>query len=65
MKFILQLLAVIITTFLILFATSFLLDLEIIATSFIRKLLIYIFMIIESSTGILIYMQLIKTKKNA
>lgn len=64
MKLILQLITVIILTFIILFATSFLLDLEIISSSFIRKLLIYILLIIEAAIGILIYMQLIKTRKS-
>lgn len=50
----------ILITFIILFFTSFLLDVEIISTSPIRSIIIGLFMVVEIGFGILIFIHQLK-----
>ena len=55
-----SLLLTIIITFLLLFATSFLLDIQLISNNYIRVFLVYLLLIIELLLGVFIFKQLSK-----
>ncbi len=60
----LQIVLIIIITFLLLFATTLLLDIKLISDSYVRKLLIYLFMLIEAFFGFIILKEAVNNLKN-
>lgn len=54
MKKNIQIIITILGTFALLFATSFLLDLQIVASSIIRQILVILLLLIEASIGFLV-----------